>query len=178
MKRLKRNLKFIAAVIFLFEAWLWDTLSALLEKAVALLPWEHVKARVAAALQHATPVMCLLVFIIPALLIFPLKVIGVWLMAHHHALMGVLVFVLAKITGLGVTAFLFETCKEKLLQLRWVFWLYHLMLRVRDWARAQVRPVRELMHRLRKKMGGRPLYLLELLKRLRRRMTHRAQAGI
>ena len=67
--------------------------------------------------------------VIPGALLFPLKVLTIWLIAYEHFLWAALVFAFAKLTGLGVTAFVFEATRPKLLQMAWFRWLYgHILI--------------------------------------------------
>src|SRR4051812_35331898 len=130
MKRLKRALWFIAALIFLFEAWLWETLYPIVARLIDWLPCRDVKSWMAKTLERLPPAARALIFVIPVVVIFPLKLLGVWLMSTHHVLLGVSVFLVAKLTGLGITAFIFKTCKEKLLSLGWMLRLYNWVLSI------------------------------------------------
>ena len=63
--------------------------------------------------------MTLIVFIVPMILLFPLKLVGLWLLAHHHWISAVVTILFAKFLGVGVTAFLFDVTRPKLLQMGW-----------------------------------------------------------
>ena len=171
MRRITRPLLILLAIVFLIEAWLWRHLEPIVERIVAWLPLRAVKARLAAAIQKQPPAATLVVFVVPMVTLFPLKLLGLWLLAHKYwiAASGVLVF--AKLVGVAVTAFVFEVTRPKLLQLRWFRWLYEHVLVWLDWARRLVAPVRlrirRLLRILRAKHSGRAL---RLLWRIRRRM--------
>ena len=49
-----------------------------------------------------------------------------------------MILVLAKLVGLGVTAFIFEVTKDKLLQMAWFRRVYAFFLWARDWAHEKV----------------------------------------
>ena len=159
------------AIVFLIEAWLWRHLEPIVEWVVAWLPLRAVKARLAGIIRKLPPAATLVVFAVPIVALFPLKVLGLWLLAHKHwiAAGGVLIF--AKLAGLAITAFVFEVTRPKLLQLRWFRWLYEHVLIWLDWARDLVAPIRRRIRRLfrifRSKQSGRAL---RLLWRIRRRM--------
>ena len=175
LKRIKRSLCFIAAVIFLFEAWLWDHLYPIVAKIVAWLPWDNLKTWVANKIEHLPAAACVFIFIIPVLAILPIKIIGVWLMSQHYIFSGILVFLSAKLLGLGIAAFLFETCKEKLLSLRWFLWLYNTVLKIKKWAGKQVAPAIHEIRLLKTKIMGERSRLLILLKKIRRNILYRAK---
>jgi hypothetical protein len=171
VRRLTRAFLILLAIIFLIEAWLWRHLGPIVEWIVAWLPLRAVKARLAGIIRKLPPAATLVVFVVPVAALFPLKVLGLWLLAHKYwiAAGGVLVF--AKLVGVAVTAFVFEVTRPKLLQLRWFRWLYEHVLMGLDWAHRLVAPVRRRIRRLlrivRAKQTGRAL---RLLRRIRRRM--------
>ncbi len=173
--KIKRITCFIAAVIFLFEAWLWDHLYPIVAKLVSWLPWDNLKAWVANKIEHLPAAACVFIFIIPALAILPIKIVGVWLVSQHYIFSGILVFLLAKLVGLGIAAFLFESCKEKLLSLRWFLWIYNTVLKIKKWAGKQVAPAMQEILLLKAKIMGERSRLIILLKKIRRNILYRAK---
>jgi hypothetical protein len=171
VRRITRPLLILLAIVFLIEAWLWRHLEPVVERIVAWLPLRAVKARLAGIIRKLPPAATLVVFVVPLAALFPLKVLGLWLLAHKYwiAAGGVLVF--AKLVGVAITAFVFEVTRPKLLQLRWFRWLYDHVLIGLDWAHGLVAPIRRrigrLLRILRAKQTGRAL---RLLWRIRRRM--------
>jgi len=171
VRRITRPLLILLAIVFLIEAWLWRHLEPVVAGIVAWLPLRAIKARLAGIIRKLPPAATLVVFVVPVAALFPLKVLGLWLLAHKYwiAAGGVLVF--AKLVGVAVTAFVFEVTRPKLLQLRWFRWLYERVLMGLDWAHRLVAPVRRRIRRLlrilRAKQTGRAL---RLLWRIRRRM--------
>ena len=171
MRRVLRPALVFIAIVFLIEAWLWRHLEPIVGRIVAWLPLRAIKARVAGMIRKLPPAATLVVFVVPVVTLFPLKVLGLWLLAHKYwiAASGVLVF--AKLVGVAVTAFVFEVTRPKLLQLRWFRWLYERVLIGLDWAHRLVAPMRRQIRRLlrifRAKQTGRAL---RLLWRIRRRM--------
>ena len=59
--------------------------------------------------------MTLIVFVVPAILLFPLKLFGLWLLTHEYWASAVTLLVFAKFLGVGVTAFIFDVTRPKLL---------------------------------------------------------------
>lgn len=174
MRRLLRPLWFLLALIFLIEAWIWERLEPIVEWIVARIPFARAKAAIAAAIMRLPPYATLLVFAIPGLLLLPFKLAGLWLLGKGHVIAGGGVFLLAKTVGLAVTAFLFETCKPKLMQLGWFARFHALMLRLKEWAHRQTEPARRWMRVLRARLGGQKSRLLAFVARLRRRSWRRA----
>lgn len=190
VRRLLKPLWILLAVVFLFEAWLWEHLAPIVAWTVGLVPWRDLKARIAAAVAHLPPYPTLLVFLVPVVLLFPIKLLGLWLLAHGSWIGAMATLGLAKVVSMGVTAFVFDLTRPKLLQLPWFRWLYDRVLVGLAWAHAQVDPVkvriRAAVHALvapvarrlrslgwlmRPKRAGR---FLRRLVRIRRRMQARA----
>jgi hypothetical protein len=140
MQRFLRPLWFLFAALFLFEAWLWDVLGHGLARLAALIPFESFKAALARTVERLPAPMVLLVFLIPLGVIEPFKFLGLWLIAHHHILLGILAFCVAKVAGLGVIAFLFEMTRAKLLSMGWFERFYFWILDVRAWAHRVLDP--------------------------------------
>jgi hypothetical protein len=158
------------------EAWLWDHLKPVVGWFVSFVPWDRLKVRVASAIEHLPPYATLLVFLVPVVLLLPLKFLGLWMLAHGFWLGAVGVLGLAKVMSLGVTAFIFEITRPKLLQLGWFRWFYEHMLVWLAWAHGLVDPIKARIKRVFKMFGPkRAGRTMRLLSRIRRRM--RAQAA-
>jgi hypothetical protein len=82
------------------------------------------------------------VFVVPFIVLLPLKFLEFWLLAHRQWLAGVVILLVAKLVGLGVTAFIFEVTKDKLLQMAWFGRMYEFFLWARGWAHDKVEPIR------------------------------------
>ena len=171
MRRLARPLLTLLALVFLIEAWLWSHLEPIVEWIVARIPFRAAKAWIAGVILKLPPVATLIVFVVPVAALFPINLLGVWLLAHQHWLSACAVLALAKLVGLAVTAFVFEMTRPKLLQLAWFRWLYEHVLIWLDRAHRLVAPIqhriRKLAHMLGPKRTGRAM---RLLWRIRRRM--------
>lgn len=178
MRRLLRPFLILLALVFLFEAWLWSHLAPVVGWIVARIPWAAFKARVATAIERLPPYPTLLVFLVPILVLLPLKFLGLWLLAHGFWLGALGVLALAKVVSLGVMAFIFDLTRPKLLQLRWFRWLYQHMIAWLAWAHGLVDPIkRRIRIWFRVFAPRRAGRTLRLLLRIRRRMqTARAAA--
>lgn len=186
MRRLLKPLWVLLALLFLFEAWLWDHLRPVVQWVVDLVPWRRLKERLAAFIESLPPYATLLVFLVPVVMLFPLKLAGLWMLAHGSWFGAMAVLALAKLMSTGVTAFIFALTRPKLLQLWWFRWLYdHVMVwldkahaiidpikeRIRAWARANLAFVRRRLRRYVWLMRpGRPGRFLRRVMRIRRRM--------
>lgn len=148
LRRLLQPVWVLLAIIFLIEAWLWDHLEPIVARVVALIPLARVKEWLAERVDALSPAMTLIVFVVPILPLFPLKLIGLWLLTHEYWLTGVSTFLFAKMLGVGVTAFLFDVTRDKLLEMHWFERLYELVLRLRAKATELVEPVKRRIREL------------------------------
>src|SRR6478735_6571165 len=107
MRRLLQPFWVLLAIIFLIEAWLWDHLEPIVERIVAWIPLRAFKLWLAEWVETLSPAMTLIVFVVPMIPLFPIKLVGLWLLAHEYWLSAIAVIVFGKFVGVGVTAFLF-----------------------------------------------------------------------
>jgi hypothetical protein len=177
MRHLIRAFWVILALIFLFEAWLWSKLTPIVAFIVWLIPLQGIKARIAAAIERLPPNATLVVFAVPVAVLFPIKIAALWLFHRGDWLAGLAALVFAKLAGLGVTAFVFEVTRPKLLQIAWFARLYAVVMRGLAWAHAMVDPIKRRMRKyiyvLQPRNAGR--FYRHLL-RVRRRMQQPAPA--
>lgn len=171
MRRLSQPLLILLALLFLAEAWLWTHLEPVVARIVALIPVRALKAWLAARIETLSPPLTLIVFVVPFIVLFPLKIAGVWLLAHHYWLTAMALIAFAKLLGVGVAAFVFDVTRPKLMQMAWFRKIYDLVLRARGWARTMIAPVRVRLGEIRLMFssGGSPRWL-RLALRARRRM--------
>jgi hypothetical protein len=175
MHKLLRPLWVVLALAFLLEAWLWDHLQPVVAWLVDLVPWNRLKARLAEMIKQLSPRATLPVFIIPIVILLPIKFLELWLLAHRRWLSAALLLVLAKLIGLGVTAFIFDVTRDKVLQIPWFRRLYDTLIWLRDWAHEIVDPINQRIKQwLRVFAPGRTGRAFRLLVRLRRRMHAQA----
>lgn len=171
MRRVLQPLWVLLALVFLLEAWLWDHLEPVVARIVAWIPLHKFKHWLAERISHLSPPLTLVVFLVPAVLLFPLKLLGVWLLAHQIWLGAAAVIVFGKLVGVGVAAFIFDVTKPKLMQMAWFHRVYGWVIDARAWALNLVAPI---MRRLRRSMRmlrtrGAPRWL-RVIQRTRRRM--------
>jgi hypothetical protein len=145
MKRLARAFWVIPALLFLFEAWLWDRLQPIVARIVGVIPWGWIKPALIRLVDRLSPEATLVVFAVPFIILLPLKFLEFWLLAHRQWVAAIMVLVLAKLVGLGITAFIFEVTKDKLLQMAWFRRLYEFFLWARDWAHENIAPITGLL---------------------------------
>ena len=142
LRRLLQPLWVLLAIIFLIEAWLWDHLEPIVARVVAAIPLRPFKQWLAERVDTLSPAMTLIVFIVPVIPLFPLKLVGLWLLTHEYWTSAVFTILFAKFLGVGVTAFVFDVTRPKLLEMGWFEKLYAFILDLRARAKALVDPVK------------------------------------
>lgn len=148
LRRLLQPVWVLLAIIFLIEAWLWDHLEPIVARAVALIPLARFKSWLGERVDALSPAMTLIVFVVPILPLFPLKLVGLWLLTHEYWTSAVFTILFAKMLGVGVTAFVFDVTRDKLLEMHWFERLYELILRLRAKATELVEPVKQRVREL------------------------------
>jgi hypothetical protein len=143
LRRLLQPLWVLLAIIFLIEAWLWDHLEPIVAWAVSLIPLHRFKQWLADRVDSLSPATTLIVFIVPILPLFPLKIVGLWLLTHEYWMSAVFTILFAKLVGVGVTAFVFDVTRPKLMEMGWFERLYEFVIELRAKAKALVDPVKE-----------------------------------
>jgi hypothetical protein len=135
----KRALGVLVVLIVLFEEWGWEPLQRLMARIAQLPGLRHLEAMV----TRLPPWAALAVFLVPSLLVVPVKVLALWLIGQGQRTLGVVVIIVAKVVGTAVVARLFALTRPALMRVawfaafhaRWVAWKEALMAIVRaSWA--------------------------------------------
>jgi len=175
MRYLVRTLWVTIALLVLVETWLWDHLRPVVGWVVERLPLKTLKARIAAWIKHLPPTATLVVFLVPVLVLIPFKIFALVLMARGEFISATGILVLAKVVGVGVTAFMFDAARDRLLLIAWFRWLYWRVIAWNEWAHAIVDPIKLRIRRyIRMFAPGRASRAVRLLLRLRRRSVETA----
>lgn len=144
--------KWLLALLILFEEWGWDPL----QRALAHIgQWPGFRW-IEASVRRLPPYGALLLFALPALLLLPVKLAALWLIGQGHAFGGLAIIVTAKLVGTALVARLFTLTQPALMRLvwfanlymRWTHWKERLLLHVR--ASALWRSARAVRWRLRR----------------------------
>jgi hypothetical protein len=175
--RILRPFLVLLALVFLFEAWLWEHLAPIVGWIVARIPLREFKERAAAFIERLPPLATLLVFLIPVIVLLPIKVLGLWMLAHGSWLGAMATLGLAKVVSMGLTAFIFDLTRPKLLQLAWFSWFYDHILVWLARAHGLIDPIkRRVKNWLRVFSPKRAGRALRLLRRIRQRIQARVTA--
>jgi hypothetical protein len=171
LRRILQPLWVLLALIFLIEAWLWDHLEPIVARVVAWIPLRAFKVWLAERVDTLSPATTLIVFIVPVIPLFPLKLVGLWLLANEYWISAILIFVFAKFLGVGVAAFIFDVTRPKLLQMAWFEKLYDWVMAVRAEAHAIVDPfILRIKEAMGADRGGWSSRLLRMIQHFRKRV--------
>jgi hypothetical protein len=118
--------KAVAFLALIFYEWGWEPLA----KWIARLARFRVIAAIERKMRRAPPWAALLLFLVPTLLLLPVKLGAVWLIAHGKKLIGIGLIIAAKLVGTAIVAWMFKLTQPALMQLRWFAWVY---TRVHAW---------------------------------------------
>jgi hypothetical protein len=169
LRRLLQPIWVLLAVIFLIEAWLWDHLEPVVAWVVAKIPLQSFKHWLAERVDTLSPAMTLIVFVVPVIPLFPLKLIGLWLLTHQYWLSAITTIIFAKLVGVGVTAFVFDVTRPKLLEMGWFERLYEFVIGLRAKAAALVDPIKQRILEILRGNGDRwSSRMLRLIQRFRK----------
>lgn len=135
MKWLKRLLLAPVALILVFEEWGWIPLQKAFKWLKNLRCWNFLEEKIQRLPAYAA-LACLLV---PAVLLFPVKLIGLYFLSQGNVFGASALLVIAKIVGTALVARIFTLVKNQLMQLwwfakyypRWKGWKDDLINRVR-----------------------------------------------
>lgn len=105
----------LAALVLLFEEWGWEPLAGLLAKLARLPLFAWLERQI----RSLPPWGAVAVFTTPVVILFPVKLLALFLIGQGHALMGVGVLLGAKVLGTAVVARLFTLTQPALMQLAW-----------------------------------------------------------
>jgi hypothetical protein len=136
---LRRGVEALLALVILFEEWGWEPLHRAMLWLGRWPPLAWIERRIGAMPPYAA----LVVFLLPTLLLLPIKLLALWLIGQGRAGLGLLVIVIAKLAGTALLARLFQLTQPALMQLawfahwygRWTAWKEALLAQVRaSWA--------------------------------------------
>ncbi|MGZ9106942.1 MAG: hypothetical protein ACXW3M_14315 [Rhodoplanes sp.] len=128
-------LQVLAALILLFEEWGWKPLS----EALAWFARFRIIARLEALIMQLPPYAALFVFALPTAILFPLKLLAVWLLANEQFAAATGLFIGAKVASTALVARLFMLTRPALMQIAWFANAYNRFMPWKDRLFAQIR---------------------------------------
>ncbi|HWI10625.1 MAG TPA: hypothetical protein VNU48_04790 [Burkholderiaceae bacterium] len=150
---LRAMLLALAALWFFLEEFGWHPLAAWLRRFALWPPWARLEGRIAAA----PPRLALMLFLLPAGLLLPVKLLALALISDGHAMSGLAVIVAAKLVGTAVGGWLFLLTRPQLMQMprfaRAMAWWRRLRWQVRKALNASAawRALRQTLQRWRRR---------------------------
>jgi hypothetical protein len=163
MRQLRKFFWLTLAGFFLFEAWLWDFLGAKLAALAAVLPIKQARASFEGFVRTLSPWGSVPVFVLPILILLPLKFATLFFLAHGQFALGLVCFSTAKLLGFAASAYLFDLCRPKLLQIALFDKIHATLIRWRGVAHDLIEPYRAELRRRTESLRAR----LRALRRLR-----------
>jgi hypothetical protein len=121
-------LQIIAALIIIFEEWGWRPLADALARLARFGIWAALEARIAAL----PPYGALLAFAIPVAILFPFKLLALYLLALGDYSSAAVVFVAAKLVGTALLARIFTLTKPALMEIGWFAAAYNTFVPWKD----------------------------------------------
>ena len=121
-------LVYLAAIFLLIEEWLWATGARAMQVVARFPPLHALEARI----QRLPPWWALAVFVLPAVLLFPVKLLALLAIARGHAFSGIGVIVAAKLGGAAAVARLYTLTRPTLLSLPWFARWHGRFMEVKD----------------------------------------------
>jgi hypothetical protein len=123
------------ALLLIFEEWGWEPLAALMQRLARLPMWAWCERKIA----KLSPWEAMLVLLIPAVALFPIKLLALYFVHNGQLVLGFTVLIAAKLFGTAVVARLFQLTLPALMQFawfakwypRWKAWKDQLMNQVR-----------------------------------------------
>jgi hypothetical protein len=103
------------ALFLLFEEWGWEPLAALIQRLSRLPIWAWCERKI----TQLPPWGALLVLMVPAVALFPIKLLALFLIHHGQFALGFTVLVAAKLVGTAFVARLFQLTLPALMQFAW-----------------------------------------------------------
>jgi hypothetical protein len=132
---MKKLLFSILAIFLLLEEWLWDGLTALGRK---LFLWLHL-AGFERWLAQASPRVAMAAFVLPVVLITPVKFAALFLFTHGQIVQGLGLLITAKLFATLLISRMFAVTRPQLLTFPWFAALYHTINRWLGWAHERIR---------------------------------------
>ncbi len=132
---LKGLFGWLLTLVILFEEWGWEPLQRALAWVGQLPVLRWLERRIQALPPHGA----LALFLLPTLLLLPVKLLALWLIGQGQVLAGTLVILGAKLVGTAIVARLFTLTRPALMRLawfaqtytRWVSWKERLLIQTR-----------------------------------------------
>lgn len=108
-------LVYLAALLLMLEDWLWALGAAGMRRFAAWPPLRKLEAWIC----RLGPYAALVLLVLPATLLFPVKLLALWAIAHGHEILGLAVIIAAKLLGTALLARVYLLTRPVLLTIVW-----------------------------------------------------------
>lgn len=119
-RALRGLLRFILAIVILFEEWGWAWFGRIMGY-IGRLP---VLRAIERWIANLPPYGALVMLVLPALLLLPVKVLALYLIGKGRTVYGISVILIAKVVGTALVARIFQLIHPALMRLPWFVPLY------------------------------------------------------
>ena len=105
----------LLVIVIFVEEWGWQPLAAL---AAAIARWPPL-AVLERQVRKASPRVALALFLVPAVLLVPVKLVALWLIQDGRATLGIATIIAAKVVGTAFVGRLFVLVETQLMTFPW-----------------------------------------------------------
>jgi len=110
----------LAIIFLLIEDAFWAVMNPVMA-AFARLALVH---RVESWIKTLSPTWILVLFIVPMVIVWPIKLVGLYVIGTGRVFVGTIIFAGAEIIGAALAVRLWSIGKHQLLSIRWFAWAY------------------------------------------------------
>jgi hypothetical protein len=137
---LRAVLRLILSVLLILWTLLEALLSLLLRPLLSLLSGLRIFELIGAGLGKLPPYAALLAFVVPFIVIEPIKVFSLYWLGIGHVIQGGVLYVLAHLASIVIVERIYHAAHEPLMRIGWfkrlMTWLVELRRVALDWARS------------------------------------------
>lgn len=126
--RARYGLFLIGALLFLVEEWLLRAFARVIRWLDAMPALRWFESRLA----RLPAFIALAVLLVPVALLFPVKIMGLWMIGNGRFVGGCCVMLAAKLLSTAIVARIFIACRPQLMTMEWFARLHAWLLEVRD----------------------------------------------
>jgi hypothetical protein len=138
-----RPILLLFAIVFLFETWVWDSLTGILAWIAQSIPWARIKRRIQDIINRLPAIFAVLLFGVPLVVMEFGAALSVVTIALGHVILGSISYAVIKLIGVSSIAVIYDLTQEKLMTLGWFVWLHRKFERLHEIARDYVAPYRD-----------------------------------
>jgi hypothetical protein len=142
-RRISRPFLLALALIFLFETWIWNSLSWGLGWIARRIPWARIKRGAQDFINRMPAAFAVLLFGVPVVVMELGSFFSVVAIALGHVVLGCICYALLKLLGVSLIAVIYDLTQQKLMTLGWFVWLYGKFERLHHLAHEFVAPYRD-----------------------------------